>query len=99
MGSIGEKLLAKRFRYFTPNSNDLPTYTEKEFEKQMNLEIMTIDVNDEDYRQRGFVYPRHYRKMERKEDEAGKFKQFNMDLQELSNQFSRDFDEVLELFH
>ena len=61
----------------------------------MDIEIMTIEVNKEDYLAKDYLHARFYRTMLRKEDEEGKFRVLNRELEQMANEYSKDFDDVL----
>ena len=46
----------------------------------MDLEIMSVQVNEEDYRQKDYIMSRFYRSMLRKGDDKGKVKRMHMEL-------------------
>ena len=48
---MSEKLKAKRHKEYIPQEKDVPQYDPQLFDKQMDLEIMEITVNEKSYYQ------------------------------------------------
>ena len=46
---MSEKLKAKRHKEYIPQEKDVPQYDPQLFDKQMDLEIMEITVNEKSY--------------------------------------------------
>ena len=64
----------------------------------MDLEIMEITVNEASYRAKGSIYPQHYRTIVRRTDHEGTFRRLFMYLESVAKQYSRDIDEIEELY-
>lgn len=48
--------------------------------------------------QKGFIRPKDYRVIVRRIDQVGQFKWIQNDLEEIANQYSKDLDDVLQIF-
>ena len=99
MEEISERLKSKRFKRYTPQDREYPQYEPREFAKQMDVECMSIHVNEKSYKEHSnTLVPKHYRSIVRRADEAGKFKWLQIELEEIAYQNSKDIDFVVGIF-
>mmetsp|Transcript_37432 Transcript_37432/g.49221 ORF Transcript_37432/g.49221 Transcript_37432/m.49221 type:complete len:124 (+) Transcript_37432:706-1077(+) len=60
---------------------------------------MNIKINEKAFKANNdYIKPKDYRTVVRKPDMAGKFKWINIELEEIASQYSKDMDEVLQIF-
>ena len=60
---------------------------------------MTIRVKEDSYREhKSCIVPKYYRQIERRVDEAGRFKWFEIELTEIGHEYSVGFEAVCEIF-
>ena len=89
----------KRFKRYTPQEREYPAFEPWEFEKEMDLQTVSIQVNEASYKQHNYkMIPRYYRTVVRRPDEDGKFKWLQIELEEMSQKFSRSMEEIMNIF-
>lgn len=97
--ALSERIKQKRFKQYTPRESEFAQYEPEQMQKQLEIEIMEIRVKEKSYRENTqLVIPKHYRKVTRRTDEAGEFRRLERELQETARQYSRSFDEILQIF-
>lgn len=96
---VSEMMKQKRFKRYTPQEREYPAYEPREFAKQMDVEIMSIKVNEASLKKnQNKMIPRYYRTVVRRVDEQGKFKWLAIELEEMGQQYSVSQDEIMTLF-
>ena len=74
-------------------------YEPLELQKKSDVEIMEIRVNEKAFEEHGkVIVPKFYRTVVRKPDMEGNFKWIEIELQEIAQQYSRDYEEVCTIF-
>ena len=99
LDQASERLKQKRFKKYTPRESEFPLYSPWEFQKQLDIEQMTIRVKEESYREhKNSIVPKYYRQVVRRPDEAGRFKWIEIELREIGQQYSMDMEAICEIF-
>ncbi len=93
-----EQLNLKRFKRYAPRHGESAMWNQKELEKYLDIETMEVKLNEAHYKKNGVLIPKFYRAVVRKPDEQGKFKWIQQDLEEIANEYSKTFDEVVTIF-
>ena len=73
MEKLSEKIKQRRHKDFIPQEKDVPQYDPQAFKKQMELEIMTISLDQRSYLDNGKIIPSKYRSVVRRPDHDGMF--------------------------
>ena len=74
-------------------------WTPKEIGKYLDIETMEVRVNEKSFKEQGDrIVPKYYRTVVRRPDEEGRFKWIQLELEEIANEYSKSFDEVLNIF-
>ena len=99
LSALSERFNQKRFKTYAPRNGEVPLWSEEELDKYYDIERMCVHINEQAYIACGYqIKPKDYRTVVRKVDDDGRFKWINIELREIAREYSKDIDEIFQIF-